>query len=431
MKNIYLFLVLLLAIGHNTRGVAQATTEYFYTSAGTTYTQDFDGLTKGVTVIDLSPSSGTLAYNLADAPMSATNLLGWQVQQVSGSGVPQYGANTGSSSAGRCYSYGAAAPLNANRSLGLLAGSTFRGRIGMIITNNTGQILTSFQITCTGKQWRTGNPVSQQLTFKYKITVNGNTINQTSYTLEPNLDIVTPVVNSTGAALDGDNSANQTTKSYRVSGITWPIGQRLAIAWDDVDDSGNDAGMAIDDFTFRGDTDITIPVELDNLTAKAKGATNEVAWTTVSEINNAQFSIERSANGQDFTPIGTVKGNGTTQVRNTYTFADEAPLSKSYYRLRQTDFNGKETTSKTVAVARDKGGLARFYPSVTKGDVTIELPNEAPATVIINNTLGQVVFTQTGLVGTNSLNISHLAAGTYFVTIKQTGIQTMSKLVKE
>jgi hypothetical protein len=429
MKNIRLFLSLLIGIGYHISASAQATTEYAYTSAGTTYTQDFSGLTQGVTAIDLSPSAGTLAYNFSDAPINASGLTGWQVQQTSGTGIPQYGANTGSSSAGRCYSYGQSG--SANRSLGLLAGSTFRGRVGMIITNNTGLILTSFMITYTGKQWRTGNPVSQQLTCKYKITVNGNTINQTSYTLEPNLDLVSPIVSATSSALNGDDPANQITRSYRVTGITWPIGQRLAIAWDDADDSGNDAGLAIDDFTFRGDTDGTIPVELESVTAKANGAVNQLAWSTASEKNNAEFTIERSSNGQDFAAIGSVKGNGTTQARNAYTFSDDTPLSMSYYRLRQTDFDGTSTLSKTVSIARNNKGLARFYPSLTTGELTVEVGHESDASVLISNGLGQIVFTQKGITGTQTLDVSRLSAGTYFVTIQQAGVQTISKLVKQ
>jgi Secretion system C-terminal sorting domain len=429
MKNFYSFLCLVVCMGFQTSTSAQATTEYFYTTAGSTYTQDFNGLTQSVTVTALNAAAGTLAYNLSDAPMNATGLTGWQVQQTSGSGVPEYGANTGSSSAGRCYSYGASG--GANRSLGLLAGSTFRGRIGMIITNSTGAALNAFTITYTGKQWRGGNTAAQSLAFKYKITVNGNTVNQTSYTAETNLNFTTPSVNGTNGALDGDNVANQVSKNYTVSGLTWPAGQRLAIVWDDTDDSGNDAALAIDDFTFTA-TAPALSVALENITAKANGAVNQLAWTTASEKDNALFTIERSPNGQDFTPIGTVKGNGTTQSRNDYTFSDETPLSKSYYRLRQTDFNGSETTSKTVSVAREKGGLAaRVYPSVTKGDMTVELSNESPATVFISNIFGQTVFTQTGLIGTNPLSINHLSAGTYFLTVSQAGSQTVHKLVKQ
>jgi hypothetical protein len=430
MKKLYTFLCTLVCVGLHTSTSAQATTEYFYTTAGSTYTQDFNGLTQSVTVIDLSASAGTLAYNLSDAPINATGLTGWQVQQVSGSGIPQYGANTGSSSSGRCYSYGAASA--SNRSLGLLAGSTFRGRIGMIITNSTGGPLTSFRITYTGKQWRGGNTAAQTLAFKYKITVSGNTINQSSYTANTNLDFVTPSVNGTNGALDGNDVANQTAKSFRITGISWPAGQRLAIAWDDPDDSGNDAAFGIDDFIFRADDDVTLPIELTNFTAKTNGTANQLTWTTASEKDNALFTIERSPNGQDFTTIGIVKGNGNSLTEKAYIFSDDYPLSKTYYRLRQTDVNGSETTSKVVSVVRDKGAFARVYPSVTKGDFTLELSNdEAAATIFISNIFGQTVFTQTGLVGTNALSINQLAAGTYFLTVKQASHQTVHKLVKQ
>jgi beta-glucanase (GH16 family) len=175
----------------------------------------------------------------------------------------------------------------------------------------------------------------------------------------------------------------------------------------------------------------TLPIELQSIHAKMNGASNLISWITASEKDNALFSIERSNDGTHFTSIGSLKGSGTTNTERSYNFSDETPLSISYYRLHQTDFNGETTVSKIVSVSRDKGATARFYPSVTKGDVTIELPNEAPANICISNIIGQTVVTKIGLIGTSRLDISHLSAGTYFLTIIQTGVSDTYKLIKQ
>lgn len=176
---------------------------------------------------------------------------------------------------------------------------------------------------------------------------------------------------------------------------------------------------------------VVLPIELQIFKAKSESYNNLISWITASEKDNAEFSIERSSDGINFTSIGRVKGSGSTNTQRSYSFSDEAPLSMNYYRLRQTDFNGTSTVSNIVSVSREKGGIPTFYPTVTRNEVTISIPNDREATVFITNSLGQTVFTKEKVTSNNTLNISHLTAGTYFVTIKQNGIQVVSRLIKQ
>lgn len=174
----------------------------------------------------------------------------------------------------------------------------------------------------------------------------------------------------------------------------------------------------------------SLPVELTKFDVKTNQTAALLTWTTASEKDNAEFQIERSNNGTTFTSIGTVKGSGTTNTEHTYNFNDETPLSMGYYRLRQIDFNGTSTVSKVVSVARDKGGLARFYPSVTKGELTIEVPNNAPTSISISDLTGRTVTTKT-MTGTEKVDVSELSNGTYFLTITNGGVRITEKFVKQ
>lgn len=74
--------------------------------------------------------------------------------------------------------------------------------------------------------------------------------------------------------------------------------------------------------------------------------TAELSWTTASETGNAGFMVESSGDGRLFVPIGYVPGSGTTQFPKLYRFTDPlAALPVCYYRLRQRDYDGKETLS--------------------------------------------------------------------------------------
>ena len=91
---------------------------------------------------------------------------------------------------------------------------------------------------------------------------------------------------------------------------------------------------------------IVMPVELLNFTAKRFPAKVAIEWSTTSEVNNASFTIERSADAINFIPVKSVAGSGNSDRLINYSAIDENPINEStYYRLKQTDFNGKSSYS--------------------------------------------------------------------------------------
>ena len=107
-------------------------------------------------------------------------------------------------------------------------------------------------------------------------------------------------------------------------------------------------------YAFRGvcfTPGTTIPVELVDFKAQKQNTAVKLAWSTATELNNAFYAIERSDNGKSFEKIGEVAGYGNSQQARSYTFMDEKPMNTvNYYRLRQVDFDGKETVYKTVFI---------------------------------------------------------------------------------
>lgn len=95
----------------------------------------------------------------------------------------------------------------------------------------------------------------------------------------------------------------------------------------------------------------TLPVTLLDFTAKPESFTVTVNWTTASEINNDYFTIERTLNGTEFEPLTRINGAGNSNALIHYSWVDEAPHGGlSYYRLKQTDFDGKFSFSDLAAV---------------------------------------------------------------------------------
>jgi hypothetical protein len=90
---------------------------------------------------------------------------------------------------------------------------------------------------------------------------------------------------------------------------------------------------------------IPVPVKLAVLKAvqSAPGQVT-ITWTTASETNNEEFTLERSGEKTNFTKIATLPAAGQA---HTYTYIDKAPLpGNNFYRLSQTDIDGAPHTSR-------------------------------------------------------------------------------------
>ena len=95
-------------------------------------------------------------------------------------------------------------------------------------------------------------------------------------------------------------------------------------------------------FTLTTNAVVALPVELTSFTGRKVGKNNELQWVTESEINNDYFTIEKTTDGIYFETVGNENGAGTSSQYLTYTMVDEHVKSEiNYYRLRQTDFDGK------------------------------------------------------------------------------------------
>jgi len=117
-------------------------------------------------------------------------------------------------------------------------------------------------------------------------------------------------------------------------------------------------------------TNNPLPIELLDFNALLNEDVVEVTWVTATETNNDYFTVERSADGENFEPIEFVDGAGNSSRAISYNLTDYEPLETiSYYRLKQTDFDGTFTYSKLVAVDRtvSTDGNMSIYPNPNRG----------------------------------------------------------------
>lgn len=143
-----------------------------------------------------------------------------------------------------------------------------------------------------------------------------------------------------------------------------------------------------------------LPVSLLDFTVVLNKNNNavDVNWKTASEKDNDYFTIERSIDGHTFEPIKNINGAGNSNTILKYYFTDENPVTgTSYYRLKQTDFNGDFTRSKVKII---NNNYIKNPPSA------LEISSVAPSVFIDNFKInfiseegGEVDFVLTSLSG--------------------------------
>jgi hypothetical protein len=195
-------------------------------------------------------------------------------------------------------------------------------------------------------------------------------------------------------------------------------------------------------FYFKPFTIMTValPVTLTRFDAKLDNMGSELNWSTVTEDNLNRFEICRSANGQDFYPIGTVNATANSNEATDYNFTDNtvsaAGAAVVYYRLKMVDNNGKYVWSNITTVKTNgsvKATTVTVYPNPTADFVNVNMNAETEAGQIsIVDAFGKTVQTEMTQMNNNvQFDVRNLQNGIYFVQISNNdGSTTSSKFIK-
>jgi DNA/RNA endonuclease G (NUC1) len=328
------------------------------TALGVPLTENFDTLAQTGTNITWTDNS---------------TIPGWYSSRVA------YTAGTGSSNTGALYSFGVAGtnPVT-DRALGSVAsGTTLAIFHAARLTNNTGTTIGSLSISYVGEQWRNGgNTTQQSLTFQYQVAdagvIMGANNPSTGWTTYSPLSFTGPIATATAAALDGNAPANRVAISGALT-VTVNPGQEVWLRWQDVDDSGSDHGLAIDDFSVTANalTDAA-PAVLN--TTPADSATNVAFNSTVvinfSESVNATasaFSIQcPGGSPQSFSQSGSPGSSITLTPTSPLPFSTVCTVTVAADQITDVDtLDPPDQMTSNFAFSFTTGGPTDTAPSVS------------------------------------------------------------------
>lgn len=180
-----------------------------------------------------------------------------------------------------------------------------------------------------------------------------------------------------------------------------------------------------------------LPVTFYDVKAFRKGNGIQVEWTNLTEMDVAQYVVERSTNCVDFSSITTTLARSNQSDRQSYMFVDANPgTGTTYYRIKVVEHTTKVIYSKLLRVqfGQDQKGLQVYPNPVTGNSFSIGFTAEKRKySLSVITAAGQKIFSQPIMLQTESLSQSIiLPAGTkpgvYTVQISGNG-EIISKMI--
>lgn len=165
----------------------------------------------------------------------------------------------------------------------------------------------------------------------------------------------------------------------------------------------------------------TLPIKLLSFAGACDKQNVVLKWSTATETNNSYFTVERSIEEINWQMIGTVEGAGNSSSLRTYSLIDRLPgQAISYYRLKQTDFDGNNKYGLVVTVEKCDGGTAESltpYPNPSDGKFVLLFTGDRSqvySTEILNS-IGEKIYEAIGF--QSKFDLSNKPRGVYFVQI--------------
>lgn len=181
---------------------------------------------------------------------------------------------------------------------------------------------------------------------------------------------------------------------------------------------------------------LVLPIELANFNANCFDGQVKLDWATLSEINNDYFTIEKSSDAINFEEVATINGAGNSNNIVNYSLIDNNPInSNTYYRLKQTDFNGEYSYSDLVTTSCKSKGDLTLYPNPSTGTFSFEYFSEKEdgLTIEIYNMAGQRVqqkmyFNLPKGMSKTDVDLGEIDNGIYFVNFSTSSNKIVHKL---
>jgi len=175
-----------------------------------------------------------------------------------------------------------------------------------------------------------------------------------------------------------------------------------------------------------------LPIILSHFEIDCNNHFPEIKWSTSAEINNDYFTIEKSADALNWEIVTYIQGAGNSNQQINYSYVDdnyENNNQTTYYRLKQTDFDGKFEYFNIVPIQCRGATSLIIFPNPASNTITIS--GKEINKIEIIDLLGRIVK-QVEPVGNNiEIDISTFSNGSYMIRIYGINQSSVHKIIKK
>ncbi|MBS1633908.1 MAG: T9SS type A sorting domain-containing protein [Bacteroidetes bacterium] len=240
-----------------------------------------------------------------------------------------------------------------------------------------------------------------------------------------------PGISNNGTGLPGTYSSGANVINPNDNDIVWNSSLNR---WEVSFDVTSFSGLVVQT------TQAVLPLNLLDFNGRLQNDDALLSWKTENEINTDQFFVERSTDGSSFTVIGTLNARNQPGI-NQYNYKDAGVSSLGvpilYYRLRQTDLDGRFMYSRIIALPVDHQNQLFLYPNPVSDVLMVTVSSERTETMqvrIVDNAGREMLHRQWTVFegsSTKQLEVSKLAKGIYFLEMNGKNTRQRKVFVKQ
>ncbi|MGB3468821.1 MAG: T9SS type A sorting domain-containing protein [Cyclobacteriaceae bacterium] len=347
-------------------------------------------------------------------------------------------SSTGSWQGGNIGDGGENVSMNANTDLTILVGESFTigaldvGKNGTITIDSGGELIINGTLLAD-KEFT--------INVEGSLTVNGSmnvaktlVLNVTgTMTVNGNVDMA----KDAGVTVDGSLGVTGSFNSAQNATVT--VNGNMAVGGDLNLGTGSTilgtGPVSAGECTGSACADEQLPVELLFFSIQPDGLISVIEWATLTEEDNDFFTIERSKNSHDWEVIATVEGNGNSSSKIDYSYIDQSPyMGLSYYRLKQTDFDGTSETFDVKMIQFSTINELKVYPNPVHRSERLKITTGALAEEQINieiiDQAGQIIKTFISYGDHTTIPVDmDLNPGFYFIRMASGNISKLTRVI--
>jgi poly(3-hydroxybutyrate) depolymerase len=203
----------------------------------------------------------------------------------------------------------------------------------------------------------------------------------------------------------------------------------------------DDKGAKTQDLVSVYSSAMALSTKLNWFKGSAQSGQTRLLWATSQEEDNDHFDIERSADGKNFTAIGSVQAAGNSLLQQQYSFTDVQEFGAGrYYRLKLVNASGKTTQYSTIVRIEHNRADTRFgyFPNPVQEQLTVQINDNHKGLLQLRllSMDGRVVLQKQWMkkeeLITTVMDVKQLLPGVYLVEVTiGNQLREIRKIIKE